>query len=122
MANNTDAAATGLTPTVSARRVSTGAVLTAPAASEVGDGFYSFSFTAPANDSFVFLVDGGATLDNAHRYIPMEVPAGGYPDNLDVAVSTRSPATDTAGLVPSRLDVPVSTRCAAASNAQATIS
>lgn len=99
LASNTDVAATGLAPTVTARRVSDGAALAAPAATEVGDGFYSFAFTAPSSDSFVFLVDGGAALDAAHRYVPLEVPAGGYVDNADVATSTRSSAVDAATLL-----------------------
>lgn len=98
IADNLDVAAPGLAPTCAARRVSDGTVLSAPTVAEVGGGFYRFSFTAPSNDSFVFLVDAGATLDNAHRYVPVEIPAGGYPDQLDAAVSSRSSAAAVAAV------------------------
>lgn len=100
-ADNDDAPATGLSPTCVARRVSDGQVLAAPTVSEVGSGFYSFAFTAPSDDSFVFLVDGGGTLNSAHRYVPVEVPAGGWVDLVDVAVSSRATPADVAVTVES---------------------
>lgn len=78
---------TGLAPTVVALRVSDGTVLPPPAVAEVGSGFYRFTFTAPAAGSYVFLADGGAALEAA-RFVPLEVPVGGYVDRIDVALST----------------------------------
>lgn len=89
LALDDDTPGTGLSPVVTARRVSDGVVLTAPTVVAVGSGFYRFAFTAPTSDSYVFLVDA-ATLTGTHRYVPMEIPAGGYLDLIDVATSTRA--------------------------------
>lgn len=61
---------TGLSPTIDVYRVDTGAqVVTGAAMTEVGAGWYKYSYSA-ADDSvgYVATADGGATLNNAYRY------------------------------------------------------
>lgn len=62
--------AIGLTPTIRIRRVSTGALLVTDAAmTEVGDGFYRYTFSTydPSID-YAIRCDGGILLSGSERY------------------------------------------------------
>jgi len=79
----------GLTPTWQAlRRVSDGADLSgsAPAISEIGDGWYGFDFSPSVDVPMVGVIDGGFYLDNRDRYVPVDVHP--YDHNLDRQLST----------------------------------
>lgn len=89
----TGAPVTGLTPTaVVLHKDGTGGAPTATVA-EVGSGFYRVSLSAaPVKDLFV-RVDGGGSLTST-RYVALEVPVGGYVDDLDATVSSRATPAD----------------------------
>lgn len=61
--------ATGLSATIDVWLIGTGQVVTAAAMTEVGGGFYSYTFSAydPTND-YAFRADGGSTLSGGDRY------------------------------------------------------
>ena len=88
---------TGLTPTaLSAYKDGTAG---APAATvaEVANGFYRVTLaTAPTKDVLV-RVDGGSGLSST-RYVALEVPVGGYVDNVDAATSSRASAAAVASV------------------------
>jgi len=89
---------TALTPTATSDYKDGTGGAPAVTVTEVANGFYRVTFaTAPAKDVLV-RVDGGATLTTT-RYAALEVPVGGYVDDLDATVSSRSAATDTAVLL-----------------------
>lgn len=61
---------TGLSPTIKIREVGTGlVVITADPMTDIGDGFYKYSFTTFDTDkSYVYVVDGGNALADEIRY------------------------------------------------------
>lgn len=62
---------TGLSATIRIRNVSsTALVITDEAMTEVGDGFYKYSFTSYDNTiDYVIRAEGGATLSDTDRYV-----------------------------------------------------
>lgn len=62
--------ATGLTPTLNIRDCSDGSlIVTAGSMTEVGGGFYQYSFTGyTVGTDYAVLCDGGVTLSGAERY------------------------------------------------------
>jgi len=67
---NSGVPATGLSPTVRIRDISNNNLLvTDAAASEIGDGWYKYDFTAyDSREEYAIRFDGGATLENTDRY------------------------------------------------------
>ena len=63
--------ASGLTPTINIRNVTTGVLAVSGAAmTESGDGFYKYDFTAyDYTINYSLLCNGGVTLANADRYV-----------------------------------------------------
>lgn len=80
---------TGLTPTATVvHKDGSGSAPTGTVA-EVANGFYRVTLSAAPTKDVLVCVDGGASLSTT-RYVALEVPVGGYVDNLDAAVSSRA--------------------------------
>jgi hypothetical protein len=62
---------TGLTPTIKIRKLSDKSLIVTDAAmEEVGDGFYTYSFTSATDfEKYAFLCDGGSSLPIEERYV-----------------------------------------------------
>lgn len=89
--NDTGSPVTGLTPTAAVlHKDGSGGAPTANVV-EVGNGFYRVVFSAAPTKDVLVRVDGGGTLSTT-RYVALEVPVGGYVDQLDAAISTRATA------------------------------
>ena len=87
---NAGVAATGLTPAFDTyKKVSDGSNVTKPTFTEIGGGWYKF--TATPSEDIVGVVNGGAALANADRYIPVDVTAddGGLIDILDAVLGDK---------------------------------
>jgi hypothetical protein len=71
--------ATGLSPAINGYRVSdNNHVVNAQVMSEVGGGFYKYSFAAyDSSEDYVFVCDGGATLDDVYRYVSVGTSVDG---------------------------------------------
>jgi hypothetical protein len=111
---------TALTPTATSNYKDGTAGAPAATVAEVANGFYRITFAAAPTKDVLVRVDGGATLTTT-RYAALEVPVGGYVDNVDAQISTltgRLTATRAALLDNlSNLDALVSSR---ATHAEAT--
>jgi hypothetical protein len=94
---------TGLSPTVRIRIVSTNAlVVTDAAMTEVGDGFYKYSFSEfDKTVEYSIRCDGGATLAGAERY-PVAITSG-YGEVLSVKEQTDKITFTTANQVDARV-------------------
>ena len=72
--SNSDAPVTGLAPTWnSLNNVSDGSAYAQPAISEVGGGWYKYSLDLADFKHVVGVIDGGASLDNEHRYKSQDI-------------------------------------------------
>lgn len=60
-----------------------------PSFTEVGGGWYRFSYSP--SETMVGVIDGSATLDDADRYVPCKFTTND--ESLDAAISTRSTVT-----------------------------
>lgn len=72
--SNAGAPATGLSPTIDIRDVSDGSLdIDDGAMTEVGSGWYKYSFgAADAAKQYAWVADGGATLTDPERYVSGE--------------------------------------------------
>ena len=78
---------TGLTPVfLSFEDLAGDPVAPEPAITEIGNGWYSFTYS-PAED-IVFVIDGGSTLDDSERYLANVITP--EDDYLDTPITTRS--------------------------------
>jgi hypothetical protein len=60
---------TGLSPTITITKLDGTVVVSSASMTEVGSGFYYYDFSAYDNaEDYVYLADGGATLNNSERY------------------------------------------------------
>lgn len=89
--STTGAPVTGLTPTGTARYKDGTAGAPAVTVTEVSGGFYRVALASVLTKDALVVVDGGGSLTTT-RYVALEVPVGGYVDQLDAAVSTRATA------------------------------
>lgn len=71
---NAGIATTGLTPVFATyKKVSDGSDVTKPTITEIGAGWYKF--TATPTEDIIGVIDGGATLTGADRFVPVDVTA-----------------------------------------------
>lgn len=82
---------TGLTPTATSNYKDGTAGAPAATVTEVGNGFYRVGLASAPTKDVLVRVDGGGTLSTT-RYVPLEIPVGGYVDNVDAATSSRASA------------------------------
>lgn len=73
---------TGLTPLITIRRVSDGAiVINTQAMTEVAGGWYKYTFVNDLGEDYMVTVDGTATLGNTDRYQFGEIAKDEYEDD-----------------------------------------
>lgn len=66
---------TGLTPSITVRKVSDGLAAASGSMVEIGDGFYRYSFSRDTSLDYVVLCDGGEALATEDRYAVAEISA-----------------------------------------------
>jgi hypothetical protein len=114
--------ATGLTVTVDVRNPAGTEIVTAAAATEIGDGFYSYTLASGSTTTegeYLAVFKTAGTVDQAHLPSLWVIGRGGV-ENLDAAVSTRNATTPpTAATIRSEIDTN-STKLDAAVSTRAT--
>ncbi|MCU1590028.1 MAG: hypothetical protein JWP11_1284, partial [Frankiales bacterium] len=88
---------TGLTPTGTAAYKDGSAGAPAVTVTEISLGFYRVSFASNPTKDLIVRVDGGGSLTTT-RYVALEVPVGGYVDQVDATTSSRASSTAVAGV------------------------
>jgi hypothetical protein len=89
---NEGVGATGLTVTVDVRNPAGTEIVTAAAATEIGDGFYSYTLASGSTTTegeYLAVFKTAGTVDQAHLPSLWVIGRGGV-ENLDAATSTRA--------------------------------